>query len=324
LNLLFTHTNGDKTNEKIELLSLRKKGRTHLFLNAERPFLIAENKVKGGILALLRHGSFARILLTGLAFDLLALGLALGFVRRNRSMAPPRPDSGWLTVTQEMVHRMKTPMTNILWEAERLKVEFDGINDAEGVPESLKGIPDSLIGELKELKLMNRYLMKFLQIQAPKLKRTDLNALLKEEADKYSRHLRERIDIRLKLDSNLPPIAVDEEQIGEVFVNIIENAIEAMPDGGTLEIESLRAQNGSRGHGITFTDMGRGMTGEQAALVFNPEYTTKKEGFGIGLPLCQRIIAAHGGTISVSSRVGVGTKVALFIPWEHSLHGTNE
>jgi len=326
LNLLFTHTNGDKANERIELLSLRRKGQSHLFLNAERPFMIAENKARGEALALLGQGRFSWILLTGLAFDLLVFCLAWGLVRRNRAKVPPwsEPDPGWLTVTQEMVHRMKTPMTNILWEAEQLKVELERVSGAEGVADSLKRVPDSLINELKELKLMNRYLMKFLQIQAPKLKRIDLNALLKEEADKYSRHLRDRIDIRLKLDFDLPPIAVDEEQIGEVFVNIIENAIDAMPDGGTLEIDSLRAQNGSRGHGITFTDTGRGMTQEQVAMVFNPEYTTKTEGFGIGLPLCQRIIAAHGGTISVSSRVGVGTKIALFIPWEHSLHGTNE
>ena len=59
-------------------------------------------------------------------------------------------------------------------------------------------------------------------------------------------------------------------------------------------------------------------------MIFTPNYTTKEEGFGIGLPVCQRIVAAHGGSIEVESRAGIGTKIAIFIPGEHSGADKNE
>ena len=110
---------------------------------------------------------------------------------------------------------------------------------------------------------MNRYLMKFLQIQSPKFKTSDLNPLLREVADKYSRHLQGRIRFDLILDRNIPRLEVDEEQIAEVFVNIIENAIDALPEGGELEIRSRWQPKNPRGAEIVFRDNGKGMDEDQ-------------------------------------------------------------
>ncbi len=318
LNLV--HRNPEKLDANIGLsvLPIRQGKSRLLLLGIDQLYLISLNPHSRNFLAAALFSRSALVLAWILAFNALFF-----FWRRERSKkraaAAPggKEDSGWLTVTQEMVHRMKTPMTNILWEAEQLKTGLASVADPAALPEAVKKTPDSLIGELKELKLMNRYLMKFLQIQSPKFKTADLNSLLREVAEKYARHLKGRIAFTLDLDEGIPRLAVDEEQLGEVFVNIVENAIDAMPDGGALAIGSRWRPKEAKGAEIVFADTGKGIPAEQLNMIFTPNYTTKEEGFGIGLPVCQRIVAAHGGSIAVESRVGIGTKIAIFIPWKH-------
>lgn len=326
-SLNIVHRNPEKldANNGVSVLPVRQGGSRHLLLGIDQLYLISLNPHSRNFLAAALFSRSALVLAWILAFNALFF-----FWRRERSekltaaALGGKEDSGWLTVTQEMVHRMKTPMTNILWEAEQLKTGLESVKDPATLPEAVKKTPDSLIGELKELKLMNRYLMKFLQIQSPKFKTTDLNALLREVAEKYSRHLKGRIAFTLNLDEGIPRLAIDEEQIAEVFVNLIENAIDAMPDGGKLDISSQWRHRERKGAEIAFRDNGRGIPDEQLKMIFTPNYTTKKEGFGIGLPVCQRIVAAHGGTIEVESQVAIGTKIALFIPGDHSSAGKNE
>jgi two-component sensor histidine kinase len=327
LSLNMVHDNPLKADASAGLSMLPvTQGKTHhLLLVSDQLYLVSRNPNSHSSAAALFTSSFSLTLAWMLAFN------ALFFLWRrehSKKQAPGakggREDSGWLTVTQEMVHRMKTPMTNILWEAEQLKTGLENMKDPGALPEGVKKTPDSLIGELKELKLMNRYLMKFLQIQSPKFKTTDLNSLLCEVVEKYSRHLKERIRFNLNLDKTIPRLALDEEQITEVFVNIIENAIDAMPAGGELEIASNWRTKETKGVSIVFKDNGKGIPEEQIKLIFTSNYTTKKEGFGIGLPVCQRIVAAHGGRIEIQSRVGIGTRIALFFPWERSAIRKNE
>ena len=89
-----------------------------------------------------------------------------------------------------------------------------------------------------------------------------------------------------------------------VFINLIKNAIEAMPDGGTLEIASTQNMDDLQ---ITFTDTGIGMPEEVVTKLFTPLFTTKARGMGLGLPICKRIVEAHGGKISVQSIPNKGT-----------------
>jgi signal transduction histidine kinase len=324
LNLLFSYHNQNNANNTIEVLSVKSGGKNHLLLNADRPYLVASNPGVKNVFTIFLWGKFPLVLILGIAFNLLFVILVRTKSKLIPKHAGDREDSGWITVTQEMVHRMKTPMTNILWEAEQLKAGLETAKKAGPLPDSLHGTPDSLINELKELKLMNRYLMKFLQIQSPKLKETDLNLILGEVSKKYSRHLQDKITFELVLDRNLPRFAADDEQLSEVFVNIIENAIDSMPDGGKLAIASRWQQAKRKGAEITFRDSGKGIPTDQLKMIFTPNYTTKKEGFGIGLPVCRRIVTAHGGTITIHSQVGIGTIIALFIPWERPAAFKNE
>ncbi len=118
--------------------------------------------------------------------------------------------------------------------------------------------------------------------------------------------------------SNEPRLMVDVEKMKRVFVNLIRNAIEAMPRGGKLTVTSKEANGTIR---ITFTDTGVGMTKEMVERMCTPLFTTKAKGMGLGLPICKRIIEAHGGNVGVESTVGKGTKFTLTIPIKRELEG---
>ncbi len=110
---------------------------------------------------------------------------------------------------------------------------------------------------------------------------------------------------------NFPTFWVDSGKMERVFVNLIKNAIEAMPEGGSLEIASTQNEDDLK---ITLTDTGIGMTSDVLAKLFTPLFTTKARGMGLGLPICKRIIEAHGGTISVHSSPNKGTTFTIKMP----------
>ena len=113
---------------------------------------------------------------------------------------------------------------------------------------------------------------------------------------------------------SFPTIWVDAAKMERVFVNLIKNAVEAMPEGGTLQIESRQNENRVE---FTFADSGTGMTIDVMAKVFTPLFTTKAQGMGLGLSICKRIIEAHGGKILVESNLNKGTKFMFTLPIEH-------
>ncbi|MGD6933567.1 MAG: sensor histidine kinase [Candidatus Bathyarchaeia archaeon] len=111
--------------------------------------------------------------------------------------------------------------------------------------------------------------------------------------------------------SNDQLLNVDSTKIERVFSNLIKNASDAMPNGGTLKIMSEKLQNEIK---INFTDNGVGMSEEIVKKIGAPFFTTKAKGMGIGLSICKRIIEAHQGRMEISSTPGEGTKVGVFLP----------
>jgi two-component system, sporulation sensor kinase E len=126
-------------------------------------------------------------------------------------------------------------------------------------------------------------------------------------------------DVQVRdLTQDEPKITVDSEQMKRVFANLIKNAVDAMPDGGRLTIASEESDGTIE---MTFTDTGTGMTKEVMEKIWIPFFTTKAIGMGLGLPICKRIIEAHGGKISVESTFDKGTTFTVTIPVEPKLEG---
>jgi hypothetical protein len=126
------------------------------------------------------------------------------------------------------------------------------------------------------------------------------------------------IEIRVRIDEMLPSIAGDPESLVQVFLNLGQNALQAMPDGGTLEILTTRRRRSRLGYGqfaeVRFRDTGIGIPRDKLKKLFIPFYTTRQKGTGLGLAISHRIINQHGGTIEVRSTLGQGSTFSVFLP----------
>jgi signal transduction histidine kinase len=120
----------------------------------------------------------------------------------------------------------------------------------------------------------------------------------------------------LDLTRDTPKIKVDINKMKRVFGNLIKNAVDAMPKGGKLTIMSKESNGNVE---ITFTDTGKGIPKDVLEKIWTPFFTTKSKGMGLGLPICKRLIEAHGGKITVESKVGEGTTVTVTIPIESKI-----
>jgi two-component system NtrC family sensor kinase len=122
-----------------------------------------------------------------------------------------------------------------------------------------------------------------------------------------------RVEVSLETGPDLPWPRVAPDQIKQVFLNLILNAIEAMPEGGRLSVRMLRTEEPD-GVSVAFADTGRGVPPEALAELFDPFFTTKQEGLGLGLYVSDNIIEGHGGHIDVESRVGEGATFTVWLP----------
>jgi signal transduction histidine kinase len=142
-----------------------------------------------------------------------------------------------------------------------------------------------------------------------KLDEANLSQLLKEAV--ASSQIPENVRVRLTV-SDLH-IKLDLGMMRRVFLNIISNAVDAMPNGGELVIESREARGGIE---LSFTDTGTGFSSEALAKVWRPLNTTKAKGSGLGLAICRKIVEAHNGTITLQTAPGKGTTIAVVLPKE--------
>jgi signal transduction histidine kinase len=138
----------------------------------------------------------------------------------------------------------------------------------------------------------------------------DITALVREVLDPYRKGLEGRIRLDVDLPV-LPAVSVDRTLVSRALVNIIENALHAMPGTGAL---TVRASQNGRAVRIRVTDTGVGMDAEALARAFEPYFSTKGAGTGLGLPIAKRNVELSGGTISMSSERDVGTTVEVTLP----------
>jgi signal transduction histidine kinase len=125
----------------------------------------------------------------------------------------------------------------------------------------------------------------------------------------------------MNLTKRQPRINVDLQKIKRAFVNLISNAVDAMPEGGTLTIESKRKGNNVI---FKFSDTGNGISPDVMEKLWTPLFTTKAKGMGFGLPICKRIIEAHGGSIYVESTLGKGSTFIVTLPLEPKMNEGGE
>jgi PAS domain S-box-containing protein len=152
--------------------------------------------------------------------------------------------------------------------------------------------------------------------KTPQPQEVVLTVLIKQTLSRLS--IPSSVTVKLEIPATLSPLWADSLQIHQVLRNLISNAIEAMPDGGVLEISALENKPDATVI-LTVRDSGIGMTPKQLDELFQPLFTTKARGTGLGLMVVKNLTHANGGTVTVKSEVGRGTTFTLTLPASHSL-----
>jgi signal transduction histidine kinase len=139
-----------------------------------------------------------------------------------------------------------------------------------------------------------------------------LNELVRQVATLHAAQFKEdKLKLVMQLDDGLSKIPIDPDLIHRVVSNLVLNAIDAMPQGGTL---TLRTRDTGERARLEITDTGTGLTPEERERIFTPYYTTKQHGTGLGLAVVQSVVSDHHGTINVNSEPGRGTTFVIDLP----------
>ena len=218
--------------------------------------------------------------------------------------------AAWREVARRLAHEVKNPLTPIQLCAERLRRHFA---DAGGQTKALvEECTSTIVGEVESLKEIVDEFSQFARMPAPRVVPTDLHQLLNDALALYNGIFAD-VAIRRQFVEGLPTVSVDPEQIRRVVINLIDNAIEAMEQRGSVDIETQhdRARNLVR---VIVADNGSGIPEAEREKLFLPYYSTKRRGSGLGLAIVRRIVAEHGGSIDISHNTPTGTRFAFELP----------
>jgi PAS domain S-box-containing protein len=215
-----------------------------------------------------------------------------------------------------IAHELNNPLATISLRIELLANSFS--NDEEK-----SHLIKIIAGEVERMAKLIGRLLRFSHHHEHEFVPLSIRDEIENSLELVEYHLRARkIQVEREFDDNLPTIQADPEQLRQIFLNLLTNASDAMPQGGTLvtRLRFVDSDNGGRGIRIELTDSGLGITPADLERIWEPFFTTKPEGkgTGLGLSISRRAIEAHHGTISIGSDSGKGTTVRIFLP---AIHG---
>lgn len=303
------------------LVPLNTKEGNHALVNSDALYLLSENKVTfSGILQNMVVSGFLLSSAALILFNLFSLFLFRQLRKsgrlRRQSQEKAADTTTYLDLFQGIIHQLKNPIATIMWTAEKIKRSVSKDNKRVK-KEDYSQLADFLIDDVKDLKQQTGNILRLIQIQEPDFKEKNLKILLQKLVHHHRAVVDEKIEIKLEMEEEII-LSIDEDLLKEAFANLIDNALAAMPGEGKLSISVVPVTSPLKGDIkevlIEIEDTGSGMTEEELARVFEPFFTKKEKGSGIGLTICKRIIAAHGGTIEIHSRKDFGTRIAINMP----------
>ncbi|NLW93246.1 MAG: PAS domain S-box protein [Chlamydiae bacterium] len=213
-----------------------------------------------------------------------------------------------------IAHEVRNPLTSV-------KLGLNNLAEIVGSRADAKSVVDDLLTEIERLEKVVSNLLTFAKKKKEGRERKDINELIdralsyvKADIEKFG------IDAVRQYDSILPPVEIESDQMLQVFLNLILNAVQAMDQGGHLELRTrFMSGRGPRGEiqkniMIEVKDTGKGIPARDIQRIFSPFFTSKEKGTGLGLAMSKRLVEAHGGTIGLKSREGEGTMVTVLLP----------
>jgi len=203
-----------------------------------------------------------------------------------------------------VAHEIRSPLVPIGGYARAALEDFD---HQEVKREDLEVI----VEEVERLERILASMLDYSKETKPELGEHDLNHIVKKTVGLMAERLREKdVELETELAPQIPPIMVDDEQMQQVILNLIYNALEAMEKGKL----SIRTRVRDDFLSLEIEDTGRGIPQEDIDRLFTPFFSTKPKGSGLGLPVAEKIVVDHGGFIDVQSKVGVGSRFTVNLP----------
>jgi signal transduction histidine kinase len=216
-------------------------------------------------------------------------------------------------IAAQITHEVRNPLSSIGLNAEMLEEEVGAFDGPPAQIEELQGLARAIVKEVDRLTEITEEYLRFARLPRPKLEREDLGAIVSSLLAFLRGELEARqIAVELRAAPSLPTVAADEHQLRQALLNLLRNAAEAMHAGGRLQL-SL-APLGDKLVELRIADSGQGIAPEHVAKIFDPFFSTKEGGTGLGLALTQQIVVEHGGTIDVASEPGRGTTFTVRLP----------
>jgi two-component system nitrogen regulation sensor histidine kinase NtrY len=221
--------------------------------------------------------------------------------------------AAWRELARRLAHELKNPLFPLQLTVENLMRARQ--QSPQQFEEIFQESSATLLAEIANLKAIISRFSEFSRMPQPQVQKIQLNDVALNVVRLFQSQFRspERPPIECKLDLAEPmePIAADSDLLHRALSNLVLNAMDAMPDGGTLTLRTH--QNGDFSH-VEVSDTGDGLTPEECERLFTPYYTSKPHGTGLGLAIVQSVISDHGGRISVRSESGKGTTFVIELP----------
>jgi signal transduction histidine kinase len=213
-------------------------------------------------------------------------------------------------LTAGLAHELRNPLVTIKTSAEML-----GRNVAEE-----NEVAREMAGYIaEEVDRTNSLITRFLEFARPqplRLERDDLHAMLDRAIGRFEREWPgAAVSVFKNYSPDVPPVRFDAELMDRVVANLLANAAQASAKGGVVTVKTRMAQaNRKSAVEISVIDRGAGIDTKDLENIFNPFYTTKSDGVGLGLAICSKIVSEHGGEIAVESAVGEGSVFRVYLP----------
>lgn len=214
--------------------------------------------------------------------------------------------SAWREIARRIAHEIKNPLSPIQLSIENLKATYG--EDRGGFDDIFVESADTVLEEVDKLRRLANEFSEFAQMPDPQFETVELGEMLSNLARFYASSAPAGVEIKYEGGGGPLPVRADRGQANRAFTNLIKNAIEAMPGGGTLTISAKAAQGEVF---IVFEDTGEGIPSDQFDKIFTPYYTSKSGGTGLGLSIVKRILRDHGAAIDVDSRPGSGSRFTI-------------
>lgn len=215
------------------------------------------------------------------------------------------------TLTAGVAHELNNPINNMMLTAASLQEDYAALDDGER-----QEMLSDLVNESERARDIVRNLLDFARESEVELAPLAVEEIIADTLQLAGNQVKlAKVKVRGTVDENLPPVHGDRHQLTQVFLNLVLNALDAMPDGGTLTIDVEESADGNFVD-IRFADTGVGIPEQYLGRIFDPFFSSKRQakGTGLGLSVSRGIVSQHGGDLAVSSEVGVGTTFTVSLP----------